>query len=392
MFFSSVAFRHTTVSLFETSQSSSSSSSLTLSFFFWVAFIRWLPAEFFVGESGQVSVNSYINNLHPRKHAALYGALGGLFERFVPLFENVLTEMRCGEKPLRLGRPEFEPSTEELIPPKVPEVSQVPKEKGAEDKDSGTARDVHDTFLSSLAERRVSLKSRALQVIVKIASIELTPESPQYDGGVWHIEGMRNEQICATGLFYYSCENVRLAEEQEEGGPEPCPDYPDCESGSGHHFRKFAHPPEFIEERRMFVDFDIDADNTNSERDEAMRPSDAVWAPRRDTYDDLDDGEDDGEPATRLAFRSAVQDPEYRQGDDAGCLKTCMFLFLCFLFCCFVCVCVCLFVCMLSLPLSHTLIFFFFFFRIIRSRLYFLSCFRLGLAWPWPRTHVQTDS
>jgi hypothetical protein len=52
------------------------------------------------------------------------------------------------------------------------------------------------------------LRGRRLQVIVKLANIELTPEKPRYEGGVWHVEGMLNERIVATGLYYYSNENV----------------------------------------------------------------------------------------------------------------------------------------------------------------------------------------
>ena len=32
-------------------------------------------------------------------------------------------------------------------------------------------------------------KGRPLQIIVKLANIELTPEKPEYPGGVWHVEG-----------------------------------------------------------------------------------------------------------------------------------------------------------------------------------------------------------
>ena len=32
-------------------------------------------------------------------------------------------------------------------------------------------------------------KGRTLQVIVKLANIELTPEKPRYGGGTWHVEG-----------------------------------------------------------------------------------------------------------------------------------------------------------------------------------------------------------
>lgn len=43
------------------------------------------------------------------------------------------------------------------------------------------------------AEKTVDLKRdythRGLQVIVKLANIELTPEKPEYEGGTWHVEG-----------------------------------------------------------------------------------------------------------------------------------------------------------------------------------------------------------
>ena len=42
-------------------------------------------------------------------------------------------------------------------------------------------------------EKSVDLKRdyghRGLQVIVKLANIELTPEMPEYEGGTWHVEG-----------------------------------------------------------------------------------------------------------------------------------------------------------------------------------------------------------
>lgn len=51
-------------------------------------------------------------------------------------------------------------------------------------------------------------KDSGLQVIVKLANIQLTPDKPAYDGGSWHVEGKSNEHICATTIYYYDCENV----------------------------------------------------------------------------------------------------------------------------------------------------------------------------------------
>ncbi|KAK4173741.1 hypothetical protein QBC36DRAFT_303405 [Triangularia setosa] len=51
-------------------------------------------------------------------------------------------------------------------------------------------------------------KDTGLQVIVKMATIELTPEKPDFPVGGWHIEGMMNEHIVATALYYLDSENV----------------------------------------------------------------------------------------------------------------------------------------------------------------------------------------
>lgn len=47
-----------------------------------------------------------------------------------------------------------------------------------------------------------------LQIIVKIASVELTPDKPDFPVGGWHVEGQMNEYICATALYYLDSENV----------------------------------------------------------------------------------------------------------------------------------------------------------------------------------------
>jgi hypothetical protein len=63
-------------------------------------------------------------------------------------------------------------------------------------------------------------RSKGLQVIVKLSSIELTPDNPEYEGGSWHIEGMLNEHIVATSIYYYDVQNttesrIRFRQEAE---------------------------------------------------------------------------------------------------------------------------------------------------------------------------------
>ncbi|KAJ1831831.1 hypothetical protein LPJ73_008063, partial [Coemansia sp. RSA 2703] len=52
----------------------------------------WLPTEFDVAENGETTIKSYINNLHPVKHAAFYPTIANIFSKFVPLLEQVLTD------------------------------------------------------------------------------------------------------------------------------------------------------------------------------------------------------------------------------------------------------------------------------------------------------------
>jgi len=54
----------------------------------------------------------------------------------------------------------------------------------------------------------IDWRGRTLQVIVKLANIVLTPDRPGYAGGVWHVEGMANERIVATAIYYYDSDNV----------------------------------------------------------------------------------------------------------------------------------------------------------------------------------------
>ncbi len=55
---------------------------------------------------------------------------------------------------------------------------------------------------------REKFRDTGLQIIVKMASIELTPEKPSFSPGSWHIEGMMNEHIVATALYYLDSHNV----------------------------------------------------------------------------------------------------------------------------------------------------------------------------------------
>ncbi|KAF2634557.1 hypothetical protein P280DRAFT_364462, partial [Massarina eburnea CBS 473.64] len=47
-----------------------------------------------------------------------------------------------------------------------------------------------------------------LQIIFKMATIELTPEKPEFPTGGWHVEGMMTKHIVATTLYYTSSSDI----------------------------------------------------------------------------------------------------------------------------------------------------------------------------------------
>lgn len=118
---------------------------------------QWLPSEFSVDSDGVVSIDSYINNLPKGIYPELYKSIEQIFSKFVPLFQDVMNKMITGR------------------------------------------------FISNI--KRTLDKC---QVIVKIAETVLTPENPVFkeDESHWHLEGLPEEHIIATGIYYYDFENI----------------------------------------------------------------------------------------------------------------------------------------------------------------------------------------
>ncbi len=133
---------------------------------------KWLPADFTVqrteDEDGHtkyaVNFETYINNLDRDMYPELYQVIGGIMGRFIPMFRRVL--LACQHKDRIKDLPEYD------------------------------------------SDNTASFFENGGQVIVKMANIELTPDNPKYPGGSWHLEGLAEEEIVATGIYYYDLENV----------------------------------------------------------------------------------------------------------------------------------------------------------------------------------------
>ncbi|KAI0708762.1 hypothetical protein C8T65DRAFT_740144 [Cerioporus squamosus] len=168
---------------------------------------QWLPTDFAVSESGDVRPLAYINNLHPTRHAALYPPIASILGRFIPLFERVISDVLSREPPRAVKE---DPYSWYDSQPEQPDWNDQKAYRAWERKHHWPRIPQPAPFTPPDTSKRVQypLKGRKVQVIVKLANIVLTPENPRYPGGAWHAEGMANENIVATGLYYYACENI----------------------------------------------------------------------------------------------------------------------------------------------------------------------------------------
>ncbi|KAJ2886163.1 hypothetical protein IWW38_005255, partial [Coemansia aciculifera] len=160
----------------------------------------WLPSEFRVDDNGAVTIESYINNLHLVKHAAFYPIIASVFSRFVPLLEQVVTDL------VHPRQPRVVPSRDKYYTSDEP----MPENDIEEWKEAATfVPPQPEPFITP--ERPINpynLRGRRLQAIVKLSNVELTDKRPIYGGQDWDLSGTANECIIATGIFFYDVTNI----------------------------------------------------------------------------------------------------------------------------------------------------------------------------------------
>ena len=169
---------------------------------------RWMPSEFKVAADGAVSIDTYINNLHPIKHNDLYRVIGETFQKFIPLFNQTLTDVVNWKGPI-IDLSSFNWYGDQTFNSDDLDGDDYDNAYGEWEKNREIFPVPIPEFKAPNApEKVIDLKGETLQVIVKLANIELTPEQPKYKGGAWHVEGIDEERIVATGIYYYEMENI----------------------------------------------------------------------------------------------------------------------------------------------------------------------------------------
>ncbi|RLN15290.1 hypothetical protein BBO99_00009412 [Phytophthora kernoviae] len=159
---------------------------------------QWLPADFQIGDDGNVMAMSPLHgSVHPHQFSGLYALISQLISRLLPLFELVLTSITTPNPPpphqIGLGS-----------------TSQIDGKPITGEREAVTPRD------SPSAAETFSLRGRQIQVVTKLSSVRLDAAHPlftgQHDDGHfnrgWQLDGDDHEHIVAVGYHILRARNI----------------------------------------------------------------------------------------------------------------------------------------------------------------------------------------
>ena len=192
---------------------------------YWSRRFQWLPCQVDFSDDNDVLITSYINNLHPVDHADLYSALQRCIAKAIPLWDRTLSSTYVPLKPridmkmTKYDYPQGRDPPDDFMRPGSDDIGEtsVSDYQRRHQWERSTRVLIHpepgrynssERSVEAKINLRKQFKDTGLQVIVKLANIELSPDKPEYEGGSWHIEGQLNERICASALLYYDSENI----------------------------------------------------------------------------------------------------------------------------------------------------------------------------------------
>lgn len=140
-----------------------------------------MPCDVDLLDDGSCAIVSYINNLHPQQNARLYHVIEKIISQVIPLWNTTLTCVGLNYRRIPYNGVEREGSgddSSEYKQSRQVKTIKVPEPgKFSPPRWNSSKFDLHDEF-----------RDTGLQIIVKLANIELTPEKPEYYGGAWHVK------------------------------------------------------------------------------------------------------------------------------------------------------------------------------------------------------------
>ena len=149
----------------------------------------------------------------------MYSTIGDIITKTLPLWNLTLAGLKDRDHDTRISYSlSFDPDPED-----IDDADKPPQEEGEDEDDYwDRMQDWEDsirravpcdpgTFFapgdSNYEGDEFLCGKKTMQVIVKLANIELTPDKPDYAGGTWHVEGqlvsnMRNPLLDYNYLLY----------------------------------------------------------------------------------------------------------------------------------------------------------------------------------------------
>ena len=156
------------------------------------------------GEGGS-RITSYINDVHPHKHHSFYNTLEKFIDAVLPLFNRSLIAIKAPDyQNIRLhvavmGRdPLIKKDVDDFRPPEQRAIKTWIDSQGR----------WQDFIFVDLQKEFWNI---GLQMVLHVQDIDLTPQKTNYEGEEWHIQGQRNERLCATAIYVYSALNTTPA-------------------------------------------------------------------------------------------------------------------------------------------------------------------------------------
>ncbi|KAJ2513944.1 hypothetical protein GGI11_004253 [Coemansia sp. RSA 2049] len=185
----------------------------------------WLPTDIRVDMDGSVVIKSYINNLHPTKHAAFYKTLSKALEAIIPLAEQVLADLL---HPTGLRVIVDNDLCVKFTAPHPNDdtwgVSDLVDDDAWNAWGQGIVYTEPVPKIFTKPDRPLplpptySLRGEELQVVVEMDTTYLTPESPKKGPKrirtAWQSSGVLNDKIVATAIWYYDVENAEISDIQ----------------------------------------------------------------------------------------------------------------------------------------------------------------------------------
>ena len=165
---------------------------------------QYLPFEVTFGDRGEggSQITSYINNVHPVKHHAFYNTIKALIDVTIPMFNCTIMALKApGYENARLhvavlGRdPMIKKDVDAFRPPGQRAIIDYADAQGR----------FRDWLFVDLKKEFWNI---GLQFVLHIQDINLVPNHPGFKGEEWHVQGQRNDRICATATYVYASENL----------------------------------------------------------------------------------------------------------------------------------------------------------------------------------------